>query len=423
MRAFPAGVFMTGEALKAAIADGSIEEKYGDLPYGVMYCTGGMHPAVLYANDRMRSFMGIKAGAAEYSYLLDDVYLSIPYTDRKQFGNDLLRAAVEQGSIEVSHSFITISGRQIRLTGWIKSQNGGDYGKNIYKATYQPPQQNIQADRSVINAIINAYDVVVRMDKKNKYCEFIKCRTLKNENIYKGLKILMNNNLDSTMKSIIKKEDIPGFMALTEAALNENASCADTPIECRFRFIHNGSIDTYYCTYVRFGLREVYICCRLLERKEEEKAEEAEKTQPEKEIKIRTFGYFDVFIDGKAIPFKNKKAKELLALLTARSGGFVSPDEIVGCLWENETVNKSTLARIRKTYFELCRELAEYGISDILESKGSERRIIPEKITVCDLFDHLNGTGSGGKQQLFMRNYPWGEYISEDIFGEDLIQM
>ena len=40
-----------------------------------------------------------------------------------------------------------------------------------------------------------------------------------------------------------------------------------------------------------------------------------------KRIVIRTFGYFDIFVDGETIPFSCKKAKELLALLVDRMGG------------------------------------------------------------------------------------------------------
>ena len=38
-------------------------------------------------------------------------------------------------------------------------------------------------------------------------------------------------------------------------------------------------------------------------------------------IFIRTFGYFDVFVDGVPILFRSEKAKELLALLVDRRGG------------------------------------------------------------------------------------------------------
>ena len=60
------------------------------------------------------------------------------------------------------------------------------------------------------------------------------------------------------------------------------------------------------------------------------------------------FGYFDVFIDGKAVAFRNKKSKELFALLVDRKGGFVTSDEAISFLWEDEPVNSVTLARYRK---------------------------------------------------------------------------
>ena len=49
-----------------------------------------------------------------------------------------------------------------------------------------------------------------------------------------------------------------------------------------------------------------------------------------KRIVIRTFGYFDIFVDGETIPFSCKKAKELLALLVDRRGGFVTRSVIYG---------------------------------------------------------------------------------------------
>jgi len=40
----------------------------------------------------------------------------------------------------------------------------------------------------------------------------------------------------------------------------------------------------------------------------------------ERRVSIRTFGYFDVFVNGKPIAFRNKKSKELFALPTAAAG-------------------------------------------------------------------------------------------------------
>ena len=59
-----------------------------------------------------------------------------------------------------------------------------------------------------------------------------------------------------------------------------------------------------------------------------------------KRIVIRTFGYFDIFVDGETIPFSCKKAKELLALLVDRRGGFVTTGDAISYLWEDECTEK-----------------------------------------------------------------------------------
>lgn len=127
-------------------------------------------------------------------------------------------------------------------------------------------------------------------------------------------------------------------------------------------------------------------------------------------VNIRTFGYFDVFVDGKPIAFRNEKSKELFALLVDRRGGFVSSEEAISFLWENETVNSVTLARYRKVALRLKNILEEYGISNIVESVNGKRRIVTENVT-CDLFNYLSGKKEYA--QLFkgnyLTNYSWGE--------------
>ena len=87
-------------------------------------------------------------------------------------------------------------------------------------------------------------------------------------------------------------------------------------------------------------------------------------------VSIRTFGYFDVFIGGEPIAFRSRKAKELFALLIDRRGGFVTSEEAIGFLWEEEPINSVTLARYRKVALRLKNILEEYGISDVMESDG-----------------------------------------------------
>ena len=126
-------------------------------------------------------------------------------------------------------------------------------------------------------------------------------------------------------------------------------------------------------------------------------------------VRIRTFGYFDVFVDGKAVPFRHAKAKELLALLVDRRGGTLNSSEAITFLWENESANKRTQARYRKTAMLLKETLEAYGISDIMENIKGVRRIVPDKVE-CDLYHYLSG---GDEAPLYyghyLLNYSWGE--------------
>ncbi len=135
-------------------------------------------------------------------------------------------------------------------------------------------------------------------------------------------------------------------------------------------------------------------------------------------VYIRTFGYFDVFVDGKPIAFRNKKSKELLALLVDRRGGFVSSSEAINFLWEDEPANKTTLSRYRKVALRLKNFLEECGIENIIETVDGKRRIVPEAVR-CDFYDYL--ADSDGNARTFngsyLLNYSW----AETTLGELLI--
>ncbi len=143
-----------------------------------------------------------------------------------------------------------------------------------------------------------------------------------------------------------------------------------------------------------------------------------ENTQDETNVFIRTFGYFDVFVGNKPIAFRNKKSKELFALLVDRRGGYVSSDEAISFLWEDEPVNSVTLSRYRKVALRLKNILAEYGISDVVDAVDGKRRIATERVR-CDLYDYLSGKEE--YSQLFkgsyLTNYSWGENALAELSG------
>ena len=132
--------------------------------------------------------------------------------------------------------------------------------------------------------------------------------------------------------------------------------------------------------------------------------------RPEEECRvfIRTFGYFEVFVDGTPLRFQGSQAKELMALLVDRRGGYLSSPEAITYLWEDEPANRLTLTRLRKVAMHLKRSLEEAGVSDIIEFRGSMRRIIPERVR-CDYYDFLLREGEKSFPGNYMANYSWAE--------------
>lgn len=134
-------------------------------------------------------------------------------------------------------------------------------------------------------------------------------------------------------------------------------------------------------------------------------------TLPEnRTVSIRTFGYFDVFVGDVPIAFRNKKSKELFALLVDRKGGYVTSEEAISFLWEDEPASSLTFSRYRKVALRLKSTLERYGISDIVEAVDGKRRIVMDKVD-CDLYNYLSGQEEYAQlfKGSYLTNYSWGE--------------
>ena len=138
---------------------------------------------------------------------------------------------------------------------------------------------------------------------------------------------------------------------------------------------------------------------------------QSDRQENRKRVVIHTFGYFNVLIDNKPIPFQHEKAKELLALLVDRQGKYVSPSEIISCLWEDEPVNDNTRGRCRKAVFYLRETLEEYGLADLIESTSRGYRRLRTELVDCDLYRYLSGDRSYVHmfRGAYMTDYFWAE--------------
>lgn len=127
-------------------------------------------------------------------------------------------------------------------------------------------------------------------------------------------------------------------------------------------------------------------------------------------VSIRTFGHFDVFVDGEPVVFHYEKSKEMLAVLVDRNGGYVSNPYLISCLWESEPYGEKIQGRCRQAAHRLTETLKQYGIEDIIEKTEGKRRLVPELVD-CDYYNYIKGRKIPGQQfnGAYMSDYSWGE--------------
>jgi hypothetical protein len=127
-------------------------------------------------------------------------------------------------------------------------------------------------------------------------------------------------------------------------------------------------------------------------------------------IFVRTFGHFDLFLDGRPINFSSAKEKELMALLIDRRGGTLTSGEAISYLWEDEEVNDRVARRYRKLAMGLKNTLTKYGIENILINHHGIRSIDVSAI-VCDYYELLKGNSDyqNSFHNLYMSDYSWAE--------------
>ena len=123
---------------------------------------------------------------------------------------------------------------------------------------------------------------------------------------------------------------------------------------------------------------------------------------------VRTFGEFDVLLDGSPILFERARAKELLAFLIDRQGGFVTRANVFAVLWENRLYDRSMQKQLDVVIRSLRATLTRYGIGDIIEMRKGSLRAVPEKLD-CDLYRFLGGDASAADAYRgeYMNAYSW----------------
>ncbi len=125
-------------------------------------------------------------------------------------------------------------------------------------------------------------------------------------------------------------------------------------------------------------------------------------------VKVETFGYFNILVDGKLVVFRRNKAKEIIACLVDRRGKFVARKDLFYLLWEDDDYDRAKQKYLDTIIRSLRDTLEEYGISDIFELEKGMMRIVPEKLD-CDLYRFLDNDEEAIKSFCgeYMSSYSW----------------
>lgn len=147
----------------------------------------------------------------------------------------------------------------------------------------------------------------------------------------------------------------------------------------------------------------VYRCKALIEGLRSDKKES--------QIYVRTFGNFNVYLNGEALFFAHGKAKELFAFLVNARGGTVTMESIITSLWENRPYDNRTKQLYRKAVSLMRKTFRNAGIEDIC---FYYRSCLASNINMylCDYEDFLKG--SLEQRQAYM-----GNYMAEYSWAED----
>jgi len=136
-----------------------------------------------------------------------------------------------------------------------------------------------------------------------------------------------------------------------------------------------------------------------------------------KRIVIRTFGNFDILVDGVALQFARRQAKEILAYLVDKRGLSVPRRELVSNVLSDATYSRQSQTSLSAMMKNLVDTLKAVNADDILIMNPDNYAVDLSKFE-CDLYDYLDGKSDGMNSYFgqYMENYAWAEVSKEHYF-------
>lgn len=137
------------------------------------------------------------------------------------------------------------------------------------------------------------------------------------------------------------------------------------------------------------------------------------------EIKIQTFGNFDVFIRGVRVRFSYHLSKEVLAYLVNKRGATATISELATNLCCEYTKNEISAKSMVRTAISKLQQIAEkYSVPDIIQKERNAISVKTELVD-CDFYRFLDGDDSAKKLYTgeYMSNYSWAQSTNAWLFA------
>lgn len=133
-------------------------------------------------------------------------------------------------------------------------------------------------------------------------------------------------------------------------------------------------------------------------------------------IVARTFGEFDLLVDGVTVSFERAKSKELLAYLIDRRGGNVTRAFLFAVLFEEKAYDRAAQKYMDVIIRSLRNTLSKVNAGEILEMSGGLLRVLPEKLE-CDMYRFMDGdiNAINSYRGEYMSAYSWASLTEARI--------
>ena len=138
----------------------------------------------------------------------------------------------------------------------------------------------------------------------------------------------------------------------------------------------------------------------------------------EKLLEIRCFGNFEVLYNGESLPFRRKKAKELLAVLVDRKGAGMTAKQICAILFPDDTDDVKNAAYLRQLVLDLKNTLKTIHAEDVFKHETPYYRIDTDFVN-CDYLSFLE-TGKPSFLGEYMTQYSFAEYTNANLHNKNI---